>query len=873
MDNYTYTLKQDKANNEKLTYYRREELELMTTFQLRDICWRERIINGMQAPLDQDELIRQILRFRGRKDNLFIEKGNREGVKRLEKLLGTANLYSLPRTIKGCAKLVVYNGIAVTHLDGFTIGHEQEIADTNALLVSGGQICAIFQVRRLNDSDDRLYLTKSAELPCREATVKSYQLYCMDRAQSDWIYHLYETDYGTLPEHLNFYMVPVMDFQVRELQEINMPLAIDFGTTNTTAGTYLDSGYLDRLEGDPVRTQLRENDVNYVTWLNEEEGGREVPVLPSVVGVTGIQGDRIQYVFGFQADRLFRMSYIDEGFCVFYDIKRWISDPEKEEELVDRQGHRCFVKRKAIIKAFLEYIISCATQRFKCRFRSLHISAPVKQKQLFVKLYKEILPEYVIEEDDMLDEGVAVLYNSISEIIAQKRYHNHEELRALIIDCGGGTTDLSSCRFAITNQRVSYTIQIATAYENGNTDFGGNNLTYRIMEFLKVMLVWQLGEAEGVMRMRPEEIVERLGSDIFRSVDQEGAQAVYRLLDEEYRKAEAVIPTRFKDYEHRSNSDYFAVKNNFYFLFKLAEQVKATFFGAEDILRIAVSSAPISEIATVCILADRFKLSVYTEGNLQMLKDIPTVYISISQINKLLQGDIYSVIKQFIELPYENGELQEYSIMRLTGQSCKIGLFREALKEFIPGKIIESSRRRQELEEYGLKLMCLEGAIKYLKDKKFGYADVQIVHEQPAFPYVVTAFTHTGDERILIQSLDRNQTWGYISRVITDLTIQFYLKDVTNQVRYKYNCSFDPARFKPAEAETIVAKYQGRIVQDDVDSIVNKELRSFVLADEKRWGFLVVPILRKDERLMLGEEQFFLFETENWLTNFFDGTK
>lgn len=408
-------------------------------------------------------------------------------------------------------------------------------------------------------------LAKSAQLPCREATVKSYQLYCMDREQSDWIYHLYETDFGTLPEHLNFYMVPVMDFQVRELLDINMPLAIDFGTTNTTAGTYLDSGYLDRLEGDPVRARLRENDVNYVTWFNDEESGKEVPVLPSVVGVTGIQGEQIQYVFGFQADRLFRMSYIDEGFCVFYDIKRWISDPEKEEELVDRQGHRCFVKRKAIIKAFLESIISCATQRFKCRFKSLHISAPVKQKQLFVKLYKEILPGYVIEEDDMLDEGVAVLYNSISEIIAQKRYHNHEELRALIIDCGGGTTDLSSCRFAITNQRVSYTIQIATAYENGNTDFGGNNLTYRIMEFLKMMLVWQMGAAEGIMQLRPEVTVERLGSDIFRSVDQEGAQAVYQLLDEEYQKAEAIIPTRFKDYEHRSNSDYFAVKNNFYF--------------------------------------------------------------------------------------------------------------------------------------------------------------------------------------------------------------------------------------------------------------------------------------------------------------------
>ena len=39
----------------------------MTTYQLRDICWREQIINGIQAPLDKDELIRQIMRFRGRK--------------------------------------------------------------------------------------------------------------------------------------------------------------------------------------------------------------------------------------------------------------------------------------------------------------------------------------------------------------------------------------------------------------------------------------------------------------------------------------------------------------------------------------------------------------------------------------------------------------------------------------------------------------------------------------------------------------------------------------------------------------------------------------------------------------------------------------
>ena len=760
--------------------------------------------------------------------------------------------------------------LTVRGIPASSIGYLPDIADTNALLVSGNQICTVFQVRQKKGETERLYLTKSAEFPCKESSVKSYQLYCMDRRQSDLIYRLYEGIYDLQPEHLNFYMVPVMDFQIRELMEMDMPLAIDFGTSNTTAGIYLDSSYIERLKGDPIRERLRENETNYVMF--ETGNGEESPILPSMAGVQSIQGEQIRYVFGHQADQLFHSSYIDEGFCVFYDMKRWISDPDRQEELVDQNGHRCYVKRKEIIKAFLTHVIFCATQRFKCRFTSLHISAPVKQKRLFVRLYKEIFPGYrIMEESDMLDEGVAVLYNSISELIAQNRYPDNEELQALIIDCGGGTTDLSSSRFTIEDRQVSYRIRISTAYENGDTDFGGNNLTYRIMQLLKTAIAQELDDA-GEFRVR--DIMEEMGTDIFRRIDQDGVEQVYHLLEEEYRKAEKRIPTRFKEYEHRSNTDYYAVKNNFYFLFGLAEEIKKTFYGQKDILRVAVSSIPITESATACVLADRFKLSVCFEGRLQVLKDIPGVYLSISQLNRLLQGDIYRIVKRFIETPYENEQLQNYSILRLTGQSCRIDLFREALKEFIPGRMIESSgRNRPEAEEHALKLMCLDGAVKYMKDRRFGYADVTIVSEQPAFPYIVTAITHTGEEKNLIKSLDREQTWGYISRNMTDLTLQLFLKDLNGQQRYKYNCSFNRKEFRPAEAEEIVEKYQGQTIQDDVDSIVEKELRSFVLADEERWGFLVVPVLRKEERLMLGPDQFFLFETEDWLTNFFDGTK
>lgn len=873
MDNYFDGLSQNDKNAGKQNFYSREELELMTAYQLREICWKERIMNGIQAPLDKDELILQIMRFRGRKDNLFILKRNDEGIERLEKLLQETTIQNMPHSIKGCAKIIAYNDIEIGYFDRFTIGYRPEIVNTNALLVSGNKICAVFQVRQFRGDTEKLYLTKSADMPCEESAVRNYRLYCMDRSQSDWLYRLYETDYETLPAHLRFYMVPVLDFRVRDLLEINMPLAIDFGTSNTTAGTYLDSTYIENLDGDPVREILRVNDVNYVTYLKGEEDETESPVLPSVVGVTRIDGEKVQYVFGYQADRLFQMSYIDEGFCVFYDLKRWISDADKMEELVDRNGHRCFVKRKDIIKEYLEYVISCATQRFKCRFKSLHISAPVKQKKLFIHLFKDILKDYQIEEEDMLDEGVAVLYNSISDLIERKRYKNDEELRALIIDCGGGTTDLSSCRFSINNQRVSYKIEIATAYENGDTDFGGNNLTFRILELLKIALARQIGIEDGEM---PEEIIEKLGTDIFRRVDQEGIKEVYHTLDEEYSKAEEIIPTRFKDYEHKSNNEYFAVKNNYYYLFGIAEEIKKIFYGKSDILRVAVSSTEIRENAVKCILAERFKLSVRESGNhhLTMLKDIPTIYLSINELNQLLQADIYGIIKRFIEASYESGELQEYSIMRLTGQSCKIELFREALKEFIPGKVIASSKKNSsKSEDYELKLMCLDGAVKYLKDKRFGYADVRITNEPPVFPYVVTAITHTKEERILIQSLDRRNIRGYISRNMADLTLQLYLKDINGNLLYKYDCSFSKADFKEIEAEKIVEIYHNEILQDDVDSIVDRELRCFVLADEEKWGFVVVPVLRKEEQLMLGPDQFYLFEIESWMNNFFDGTK
>ena len=86
----------------------------------------------------------------------------------------------------------------------------------------------------------------------------------------------------------------------------------------------------------------------------------------------------------------------------------------------------------------------------------------------------------------MLDEGVTGLYNPLSDLLESGKLTENQGYEALIVDCGGGTTDLYACTFQVQDTGIAYHIEIDTAYENGDTDFGGNNLTYRVMQFINL---------------------------------------------------------------------------------------------------------------------------------------------------------------------------------------------------------------------------------------------------------------------------------------------------------------------------------------------------------------------------------------------------
>ena len=45
---------------------------------------------------------------------------------------------------------------------------------------------------------------------------------------------------------INYYKIPLADLEIRDVEETEAILSIDFGTSNTTAGAYLDYGYIQR---------------------------------------------------------------------------------------------------------------------------------------------------------------------------------------------------------------------------------------------------------------------------------------------------------------------------------------------------------------------------------------------------------------------------------------------------------------------------------------------------------------------------------------------------------------------------------------------------------------------------------------------------
>jgi hypothetical protein len=881
LKSYKLNIQKDIFDERKFT---KEELLKSSTYKLKQICSEYRIVNAFKNIYKREQLIDLILKYRGKDVSYLIYDKQEGGMARIQEALEQNVTTKLKNNniIKIPTKIILYDEIGMSEEDSYRVTVEDEIVESNVLLVNGDKdyICGIFNLKRDKKEENKYYLVANHEnLRIENFKKKNYKLLFFKRHISEYLYKVYYENQNFPPMNLQYYEVPIIHFEVRKLEETKSVLCIDFGTSNTTAGVYLDHNYVSKIsDNDIFNNRIKLDEINFVNFPYVGRKGRGwSKIIPTSVYVLNCHDlDNIRFLFGHEAQERIKENNYAGNASFFQGIKRWVNTYKVFEEIRDEAGNIAKITRGEIIKAYIDYVINTSESQFKCKFKKLYISSPVKLKNQFISMFQDIVPDYQIESDNVLDEGIAVLYNTIVNQINNESFYDGDEYKALVIDCGGGTTDLSSCNFKIVENDISYGVDIKTGFENGDSNFGGNNLTYRIMQFMKIVLAHYYQNNSEIIDI--DQLIPLSGVEIFRHVDDFGVDSVYAKLKEYYQRAEELIPTRYKEYENRPAEEYKKVKNNFYFLWELAENMKKDFYIRTNILRNKFDSfknmrSPESDLQITPL--SNWELAIYEEGKLEVVNEFPNVIFNVIEINKLIKADIYDIIRKLLEKFYENQELLNYSIIKLTGQSCKIDIFTEALKEFVPGRRIQFKKKNINTnDDLDLKLSCLRGIIKHVNSKKLGNIEINVENEVPIIPYSISAFDFNGNEKTIIRDGEKlTEAKGYISKLLSTREIKFYLKNIEGELQKEYLFENEAVEYTQTSSADILKRYSTKVSQEDTDTIRNDEVKLFVFTAEDKWGFYIVPICRQSDQLYIGDERYFTFEDDLSTLDFFDGLK
>lgn len=219
-----------------------------------------------------------------------------------------------------------------------------------------------------------------------------------------------------------------------------------------------------------------------------------------------------------------------------------------------------------------------------------------------------MLPEYVVEKKEMVDESVAVLYNTISELIEDKKFW--------------------------IGKIIGRWLSIAAAARNSA------EIIWRIA--CCRCWSWKLSRASASnTSWTPEAFVRNR-------------------FEETYRQAEDILQTRYKEWENRSRSEYFRVRNNYFFLFTLAYRIKQEFFNENGFIRIklAVEGNDIKrgrnweiyrredkDENTITIPLDKLRLSLKSGEELTYIKTLPDIFFKPVEIVPIIKPDIYNVVR------------------------------------------------------------------------------------------------------------------------------------------------------------------------------------------------------------------------------------
>ena len=859
-----------------------EELRRKSYYEMYQIALKEKLIEVYLQNPTREELINILMKYRGVKANYTIASYKENGLANIqhlfdEKLSGRIHHEN---KIKIPHKIIYYKGLNLTREDNYKIQIPDGVGKGNIFLVnSNNYVCGIFHLEKDLVSKDLYYLiSKDRMLRVDNLKSNKYSFIFLKEEDLKFTYKFYNMKKNgntpSYPYKLNYYKVEIEDFEVRELEETNATLCIDFGTTNTALGTYLDSNYIKNVPtNDILNEKITLNAINYVKFDDGDRKYREIfPTLAYVEDC--FDKENIKFLFGYDALKKLEMNdYVMTG-SLFYGLKNWVHNYKEEEKIVDEYGNTQYVKREKIIKAYLDYVVKRAEYQFKCKFKRIHASSPVKLKEQFLNLFEEIFTkdeenEYEIVKKNSMDEAIAVLYNTIENQIRKGKYEENEEYSALIIDCGGGTTDLAACKYRIENKKVFYYLDIKTSFENGDENFGGNNLTYRIMQYLKIVLATKYSNKKSI---KIRNLIKYNDSVLYKAIDEYGVDKIFEKMDEMYKKCEKIIPTKYSKFENKMSDEYKKIKNNFYMLWEAAENLKKEFFTIDGRLRTRFdiehnydgeNDLHITKLKT-------WKLHILNDRYFNTITTYPREIFTIKEIEKIVKIDIYGMLRKFLNTYYNEGALFDYSLIKLSGQSTKINTFQEVLKEFVPGKMIEY-RELMAKDNYDLKLNCLDGCIKYLNYKKFGHMEVSIKNEVPLVPYSVWTEKYNGEMIELIRTARKAQVMvNYIDKSSSAMEFKVYVHNAEGEKKkelvYKNINEYDEK-----DAVEILFEYEGILTQNDTDTIQNEITRFFIYTDLNNWGFYIVPIKRTNDQLFLGKKKYFSYENNLNDISYFDG--
>lgn len=855
-------------------YYIFDELKRKSHYDLYKICVIEKLIEGFRENLNRTELINIILKYRSREKVYCIDSYKEFGIERLQELFDIKLGFKLndSNNIKIPHKIVIYKGMPLTEEDEYKVTIPEHISENNVFLINGNSyLCGIFQLIRDSKGGVNSFFIKSDEKLLRLENLKNqnYSLIFFSKSDEKFLFNSYYADTESrLPMSLNYYQIPLDSFLFLELESTDTPLCIDFGTANTTAGVYLDKYYIKNLPQHRIANgHIFLDKTNYVKFPKSLDSYSNV--IPTVVYVKNcFNEENIKYAFGYEVEELLKENNYNLKGSIFYGIKNWVKSIDIKERIVDENGDVRYIQRKQVIKAYIDYIVTRAESIFKCKFKNIHITTPVKLKSEFLKMFKEILPDYNLIEDIALDEGVAVLYNSIENLIHKNKFIDGENYKALIIDCGGGTTDLASCIFKIKSEEINYEIDIKTTFENSEESFGGNNITYRIMQYLKIILAYHYTNKKV---MDINKLIPNISELIYRDIDECGVRSIYETIEEEYIKAEKIIPTKFSEFENKASDIYSKVKNNFFFLWEIAEELKKTIFKKTTIVRTRFDNVFFENSDLCSTVIASWNLNISDNGFMRNMSSFPNIIINKSEIVKLIKGDIYEMFRRFLTLYYETGIIFDYSLIKLSGQTCKVNLFNEVLKEFVPGKMVDF-RRNLEEDEQQLKISCLDGAIKYLNSSKRGNIRVSLKNDIPIVPYSLHGTKYTGEEvEILRTGEQAGYSQGTIKKISATEILPLYLKNKEQEIKKYYTYINKPEFYCEEDEQKILTLLDNHFEQNDLDTIFNDETKFFAYTDKNFWGFYIVAVKRDNNQTFIGKKQYFSFEEDITTISYFDG--